>query len=64
MFEARRESARAVARGDRSEAEHAELVEEELDVRRDVVGDENQWSVRRLGNGLHTLVTDELRFRR
>ena len=58
MLEARREGAGPVRRGDGAKAEDVQLVEQELDVRRDVVGDENQWSVWGWLSELHVSLTD------
>ena len=52
LLEAGGERRRPVVRRDRAEAEHVELVEEQLHVRRNVVGDEDE---RRVGRGRREL---------
>ena len=53
VLEAGRERARPVGRGDGAEAEHVQLVEQQLDVRRHVVGDEDQRCIRGQRVGFH-----------
>ena len=53
VLEARDKRAGPVGRGDRAKSEHVELIEEKLDVRRDVVRDENERGVGRRLIQLH-----------
>ena len=59
MLEARGERRRSVRGGDGAEAQHVQLIEQQLDVRRDVVGDENQRRIRWWRDGLHDRLMDE-----
>ena len=57
MLETRRKRRRAVRRGNRAEPQHVQLIEQKLDVRRDVVGDEYQRRVSRRSGAFHERVT-------
>ena len=59
MLEARGERARPVGRGDGAKAEHVQLVEQQLHVRRHVVRDEDQRCVGGRRVGFHERVTAE-----